>query len=231
MNAISWLNFQTLEENGEKPMLKIIIADDHQIVRRGLRMTIEAEKDLKVLAEAVNGTEVLALIKKHSPDVVLMDLQMPELDGVETLKAIRPEFPELPVLILTSFTDDAHVYAALRAGASGFLLKEMGGDELVEAIRGAAKGKPQLHPDIAKRLMAHAPMPEDPFGKLTEREHEILKLLGRGMSNKEIAVKLTLTEMTVKGYVSDVLMTLGVSDRTQAALMAVRFGLVKPEEL
>jgi two-component system, NarL family, response regulator LiaR len=127
--------------------------------------------------------------------------------------------------------DDAHIYSALRAGASGFLLKEMGGNELVEAIRDAAKGKPQLHPEIAKRLMARAPMPEDPFENLTEREKELLKLLARGMSNKEIALQLTLTEMTVKGYVSDVLMKLGVGDRTQAALMAVRFGLVKPEEI
>ncbi len=212
-------------------MIKIIIADDHQIVRRGLRMTIDAEKDMKVLDEAVNGAQVLQLIKKHMPDVVLMDLQMPEMDGVQALTKLRLEFPELPVLILTSFTDDAHIYAALRAGASGFLLKEMGGDELVEALRGAAKGKPQLHPEIAKRLMARAPLPDDPFEKLTVREREILKLLGRGMSNKEIASTLTLTEMTVKGYVSDVLMKLGVGDRTQAALMAVRFGLVKVEEL
>ncbi|MBL8077837.1 MAG: response regulator transcription factor [Anaerolineales bacterium] len=212
-------------------MLKILIADDHQIVRRGLRMTIDAEKDMKVLDEAVDGSQVLKLIQKHKPDVVLMDLQMPNVDGVDALKGIRPEFPELPVLILTSFSDDAHIYAALRAGASGFLLKEMGGDELVDAIRGAAKGKPQLHPEIAKRLMARAPMPQDPFEELTERERDLLKLLARGMSNKEIAVQLTLTEMTVKGYVSDVLMKLGVSDRTQAALMAVRFGLVKPEEL
>jgi DNA-binding NarL/FixJ family response regulator len=212
-------------------MLKILIADDHQIVRRGLRMTIDAEKDMKVLDEAVDGSQVLKLIKKYRPDVVLMDLQMPNVDGVDALKGIRPEFPELPILILTSFGDDAHIYAALRAGASGFLLKEMGGDELVEAIRGAAKGRPQLHPEIAKRLMARAPMPEDPFEKLTERERDLLKLLARGMSNKEIALQLTLTEMTVKGYVSDVLMKLGVSDRTQAALMAVRFGLVKPEEL
>lgn len=212
-------------------MLKILIADDHQIVRRGLRMTIDAEKDMQVVDEAVDGSQVLKLIRKHKPDVVLMDLQMPTLDGVEALKSIRPEFPELPVLILTSFSDDAHIYAALRAGASGFLLKEMGGDELVDAIRGAAKGKPQLHPEIAKRLMARAPMPQDPFEELTERERDLLKLLARGMSNKEIAAQLTLTEMTVKGYVSDVLMKLGVSDRTQAALMAVRFGLVKPEEL
>ena len=212
-------------------MLKILIADDHQIVRRGLRMTIDAEKDMKVLDETADGSQVLKLIKKHKPDVVLMDLQMAGTDGVDALKMIRPEFPGLPILILTSFSDDAHIYAALRAGASGFLLKEMGGDELVEAIRGAAKGKPQLHPEIARRLMERAPMPEDPFEKLTERERELLKLLARGMSNKEIAVALTLTEMTVKGYVSDVLMKLGVSDRTQAALMAVRFGLVKPEEL
>ncbi len=212
-------------------MLKILIADDHQVVRRGLRMTIDAEDDLRVVAEAADGAEVFALVKKHKPDVVLLDLQMPRQNGVETLQQLRPDFPDLPVLILTSFSDDAHLYAALRAGASGFLLKEMEGDDLVEAIRGAAKGKPQLHPEIAKRLMARAPMPEDPFESLTERERDILKRIGRGLSNKEIALDLALTEMTIKGYVSDVLMKLGVSDRTQAALMAVRYGLVSAKEL
>jgi len=212
-------------------MLKIIIADDHQVVRRGLTLTIDAEKDMRVVGEAQNGAGVLALIKKHKPDVVLMDLQMPEMTGVDALKQIRPEYPDLPILILTSFTDDAHVFAALRAGASGFLLKEMNGDDLVAAIRGAAQGKPQLHPDIAKRLMARAPMPDDPFDSLTERERGILKLLAKGKSNKEIAGELSLTEMTVKGYVSDLFVKLGVNDRTQAALMAVRYGLVLPEEL
>ena len=156
-------------------MLRILIADDHQIVRRGLRMTIEAEQDMKVVADAENVSQVLSLIKKHKPDVVLMDMQMPEMDGVDALKQLRVEFPTLPVLILTTFSDDAHVYAALRAGASGFLLKEMNGDDLVSAIRGAAQGKPQLHPDIARRLMARAPMPDDPFESLTERERGILK--------------------------------------------------------
>ncbi len=212
-------------------MLKILIVDDHQIVRRGLRMTIDAEKDMQVAGEAASGAGVLELIRRHKPDVVLLDLQMPELDGVETLEQVRPEFPELPVLILTTFSDDAHLYAALRAGASGFLLKEMDGDDLIEAIRGAAKGRPQLHPEIAKRLMARASMPEDPFESLTERERDILKSLAHGLSNKEIAAELSLTEMTVKGYVSGVLMKLGVSDRTQAALMAVRYGLVRLEEL
>jgi DNA-binding NarL/FixJ family response regulator len=212
-------------------MLKIIIADDHQVVRRGLAFTIDAERDMRVVADAQNGAGVLALIKKHKPDVVLMDLQMPEMTGVDALKQIRPEYPDLPILILTTFSDDAHIYAALRAGASGFLLKEMSGDDLVAAIRGAAQGKPQLHPDIAKRLMARAPMPDDPFDSLTERERGILKLLARGKSNKEIAGELLLTEMTVKGYVSDMFVKLGVNDRTQAALMAVRYGLVLPEEL
>ncbi len=212
-------------------MLKILIVDDHQVVRRGLQMTIDAEKDMRVIAEASNGMQFLALIKKHKPDVALMDLQMPEMNGVDALKQIRPAYPDLPILILTTFTDDAHVYAALRAGASGFLLKEMSGDDLVAAIRGAAQGKPQLHPDIARRLMARAPMPDDPFDSLTEREHGILKLLARGKSNKEIASELVLTEMTVKSYVSDLFAKLGVNDRTQAALMAVRYGLVLPEEL
>jgi DNA-binding NarL/FixJ family response regulator len=115
-------------------MLKIIIADDHQVVRRGLTFTIDAEKDMRVVGEAQNGAGVLALIKKHKPDVVLMDLQMPEMNGVDALKQIRPEYPDLPILILTSFTDDAHVYAALRAGASGFLLKEMNGDVTTQPI-------------------------------------------------------------------------------------------------
>lgn len=212
-------------------MLKIIIADDHQVVRRGLTLTIDAEKDMRVVAEAESGAGILGLIKKHEPDVVLMDLQMPEMNGVDVLKQVRPEFPDLPILILTTFSDDAHVYAALRAGASGFLLKEMSGDDLVAAIRGAARGKPQLHPDIARRLMARAPMPEDPFDALTERERGILKLLAKGKSNKEIASKLSLTEMTVKSYVSDLFVKLGVNDRTQAALMAVRYGLVMVEEL
>lgn len=212
-------------------MLKIIIADDHQVVRRGLTLTIDSEKDMRVVGEAQTGSGVLALIKKHKPDVVLMDLQMPEMTGVDALKQIRPEYPDLPILILTTFNDDAHVYAALRAGASGFLLKEMGGDDLVAAIRGAAQGKPQLHPDIAKRLMQRAPMPDDPFDSLTERERGILKLLAKGKSNKEIAGELSLTEMTVKGYVSDLFMKIGVNDRTQAALMAVRYGLVMVDEL
>lgn len=212
-------------------MLKILIADDHEIVRRGLRMTIDAETDMRVAAESAGGAQVLELVRAHNPDVVLLDLQMPEVDGIQALQRVRPEFPELPILILTTFNDDAHLYAALRAGASGFLLKEMSGDELVQAIRGAAQGRPQLHPEAARRLMARAPMPEDPFETLTGRERDILKLVGRGLSNKEIAVQLVLTEMTVKGYVSDVLAKLGVGDRTQAALMAVRYGLVRPEEL
>lgn len=212
-------------------MLKILIVDDHQIVRRGLRMTLDAEPDMQVVAEAADGSEVLDLLRQHAPDVVLMDLQMPGMDGVRALGQVRPEFPNLPILILTSFSDDAHIFAALRAGASGFLLKEMGGDELTEAIRGAAQGRPQLHPDVARKLMARAPLPEDPFETLTEREREVLKLIGRGMSNKEIALALVLTEMTVKGYVSDLLAKLGVGDRTQAALMAVRYGLVRVEEL
>lgn len=207
-------------------MLKVIIADDHPIVRRGLTFTINAEEDMRVIGEAQNGGEVLALIKKHRPDVVLMDLQMPEVNGVAALKQIRAEFPELPVLVLTTFGDDAHLYAALRAGASGFLLKDMSGDDLTAAIRGATQGKPQLHPDIARRLMARVPLPDDPLRALTDRERQILELLAKGKSNKEIASELSLTEMTVKSYVSDLLQKLGVNDRTQAALLAVRYGLV-----
>ena len=131
-------------------MLKILIVDDHQVVRRGLQMTIDAEKDMRVVGEAANGAQVLALIQKHKPDVVLMDLQMPEMNGVDALKQIRPAYPNLPILILTTFTDEAHVYAALRAGASGFLLKEMSGDDLVAAIRGAAHDETAINQVYAR---------------------------------------------------------------------------------
>ena len=208
---------------------KILIVDDKPENLFALEKTLQ-KLDAQVY-QAKSGNEALGLTIEHDFCMAIVDVQMPEMDGVDALKQLRVEFPALPVLILTTFSDDAHVYAALRAGASGFLLKEMNGDDLVSAIRGAAQGKPQLHPDIARRLMARAPMPDDPFESLTERERGILKLIAKSMSNKEIASQLFLTEMTVKGYVSDLFAKLGVNDRTQAALMAIRFGLVKPEEL
>jgi two-component system, NarL family, response regulator LiaR len=171
------------------------------------------------------------LALKLRPDVLLLDLQMPGMDGLQAAQAIRAAAPEVVILALTSFREDAQVYAALRAGVNGYLLKDIDGDALVQAIRGAASGLPQLHPEIARRLMEQMAAPADPFAGLTGREKDVLALLARGLSNKEIGAALSLTEVTVKGYVSTLLAKLHVEDRTQAALLAVRYGLVPPDDL
>jgi DNA-binding NarL/FixJ family response regulator len=220
-----------IEAMSNQTAITIIIADDHEMVRRGLRMTIAAEPDLHLLGEATTGREAVQLVAELRPALVLLDVQMPDLDGVAAAKAIRQAHPATAVVMLTSFAEDAQLYAALDAGVIGYLLKDISGDDLVEAIRGAVRGEPQLHPSIALRLMRRRPTTGDPFADLTERERDVLKTLARGFSNKEIAQTLFLTETTVKGYVSTVLNKLGVSDRTQAALIAVRHGLVKLEEL
>lgn len=215
----------------EHPTITIVIADDHEMVRRGLRMTIAAEPDLVLLGEATTGCEAVQLVTQLQPALVLLDVQMPDMDGVAAAKTIRQTHPATAVVMLTSFAEDAQLYAALDAGVIGYLLKDISGDDLVEAIRGAVRGEPQLHPSIALRLMRRRSTTGDPFADLTERERDVLKTLARGYSNKEIAQALFLTETTVKGYVSTVLSKLGVSDRTQAALIAVRHGLVKLAEL
>lgn len=212
-------------------MIRLIIADDHDVVRRGLRMTIDTEEDMTLVGEATNGKEAVELAVRTRPDLILLDIRMPVLDGIEAAKLILEEMPQANVLLLTSFGDDAHLHQAFQVGVTGYLLKDMGGDDLVEAIRGAAQGKPQLHPEIAQRLMRQMPAPQTPLDTLTARERDVLKLLGHGLSNKEVAQELSLTEVTIKGYVSAILGKLYVSDRTQAALLAVRYGLVKLDDL
>lgn len=212
-------------------MIKVIIIDDHEIVRKGLRMTIQGEADLELVGEGCNGQEAIELASRLQPDVLLMDVKMPEVDGIQATQAIHKAHPEIAILMLSSFGDDPELFAALKAGASGYLLKDIGGDELVEAVRGAASGDPQLHPKIARRLMHTMPAPDDPFAELTPREEDVLRCLARGMSNKEIADELVVAETTIKGYVSTILSKLHISDRTQAALLAVRYGLVDPGDL
>jgi DNA-binding NarL/FixJ family response regulator len=209
--------------------IRIVIADDHEVVRRGIVLTIEAEPDMAVVGEATTGAEAVELTRALLPDVVLLDIQMPDMDGIAAATAIRA-VAQAAVLILSSFNDDARVYAAMRAGVQGYLLKEMSGAALVAAIRGVAGGAPQLHPKIARRLMERAAAPEDPLGQLAQRELEVLRLIAGGRSNKEIGLALDLTENTVKTYVREILSKLNVVDRTQAALLAVRYGLVRPDE-
>ncbi len=212
-------------------MIKVIVIDDHEIVRKGLRMTIQAEADLELVGEGCNGQEAIDLAGSVNPDVILMDVKMPEVDGIQATQAIHSTHPNIAILMLSSFGDDPELFAALKAGANGYLLKDIGGDELVKAVRGAASGDPQLHPKIARRLMKKMPAPDDPFADLTPREEDVLRCLARGMSNKEIADELVVADTTIKGYVSTILSKLHISDRTQAALLAVRYGLVDPDDL
>ena len=208
--------------------IRVLIADDHEVVRRGIVLTIEAEPDLAVVGEATTGAEAVELARTMRPDVVLLDIQMPDMDGIAAAAAIRA-VQQPAVLILSSFSDDARVYAAMRAGVQGYLLKEMSGSALVAAIRGAAGGEPQLHPKIARRLMERVAAPEDPLAKLAQRELDVLRLMAGGRSNKEIGLALDLTENTVKTYVREILSKLQVVDRTQAALLAVRYGLINQD--
>lgn len=205
--------------------IRVVIADDHRVVRQGLRMFLGLDPDLEVIGEASNGDEAVRLTRQLQPDVVLMDLLMPGIDGVAATDMIRRELPATEVLALTSVLEDAQVVGAMRAGAIGYLLKDVGGDELCQAIRAAAAGRVQLSPQAAARLMREIRAPEHP-ADLTRREHEVLGLLTRGLSNKEIAQRLCLGEQTLKTDVSTLLAKLGVQSRTQAALYALRLGLV-----
>ncbi len=205
--------------------IRIVIADDHSVVRQGLKMFLSLDPELEVVGEASNGAEALQLAGTLAPDVVLMDLLMPVMDGITAIGKIREQHPDVEVLALTSVLEDASVVGAVRAGAIGYLLKDTQADELRRAIKAAAEGQVQLAPQAAARLLREVRMPESPEA-LTERETEVLKLLAEGQANKEIARSLTIGEKTVKTHVSNILGKLGVQSRTQAALYAVRIGLV-----
>jgi DNA-binding NarL/FixJ family response regulator len=205
--------------------IRILIVDDHGVVRQGLRMYLALDPELEVVGEAANGAEALRLTHELGPDIVLMDLLMPVMDGIAATGAIRRELPEVEVLALTSVLEDSAVYGAMRAGAIGYLLKDTQADELCRSIKAAAAGQVQMSPSVAMRLMREIPAPQQPE-PLTERETEVLRQLAQGKSNKEIAAALVIAEKTVRTHVSNILAKLGVTSRTQAALHAVRSGLV-----
>jgi NarL family two-component system response regulator LiaR len=209
---------------------RVLITDDHGVVRQGLRMFLSLDPDIQVVGEASNGQEALAMVRDLEPDVVLMDLLMPVMDGISATKAIRSELPDVEVIALTSVLEDASVTGAVRAGAIGYLLKDTDAEELSRAIKAAAEGRVHLAPEAAARLMREVRAPENPEA-LTDRETEVLALLARGKANKQIAGNLYVSEKTVKAHVSSILMKLGVQSRTQAALYAVRTGLVSVDEL
>ena len=208
--------------------IRVLIVDDHEIVREGLQILIGEESGIEVVGTAKDGGEALALIKKQKPDVVLMDIAMPGMDGIEATKKVLNALPSTRVLILTSYSDDMRLRDAIQAGATGYLLKDVLKADLFNAIRSAAEGKPTLHPDAQQYLMRQVSGADAaPHDQLTPREFNILQLIASGKSNKEIALALNLTEGTVKGYASAIFSKLGVADRTQAALYAVEHGLVK----
>jgi DNA-binding NarL/FixJ family response regulator len=212
------------------PEVRVVVADDHPVVRQGLRTFLATQEGITVVGEAGDGAEALATVRALGPDVVLLDLVMPGIDGVAVISRLTAESPDTKVLVLTSFPDDDKLLAAIQAGAAGYLLKDVAPAELANAVRAVARGEAALSSRPAARLLreyAQGGSPTSPAA-LTAREHEVLALVGRGLANKQIARELSIAEKTVKTHVSHVLSKLGLADRTQAALYAVRVGLVDP---
>ena len=208
--------------------IRILLVDDHSVVRQGLRMFLALDSEIEIVGEAGDGAQAVRLAQELRPDVVLMDLLMPVMDGIAATAAIRQVLPDTEVIALTSVLEDASVVGAVRAGAIGYLLKDAESEELRRAIRAAAAGQVQLAPGAAARLLREVRAPESPE-PLTERETEVLRLLAKGQSNKEIARGLRISERTVKSHVSGILAKLGVQSRTQAALFALQSGVATLE--
>jgi len=204
--------------------IRVLIADDHAVLREGLRSFLELQDGIEIVGDAADGAEAVELAERLRPAVVLMDLVMPKLDGVEAMRALRERVPETRVIILTSYIDDERLLPAIRAGAAGYLLKNAEPQELARAIRTADAGEALIDPSVAARLVERLADDEshDGFENLTAREREVLELIGRGFSNKRIAAELGVAEKTVKTHVTHVLGKLGVADRTQAALYAAK---------
>jgi DNA-binding NarL/FixJ family response regulator len=204
--------------------IKVLIVDDHHIVRRGLVFFLKTQKDIEVVGEAANGAEAVQLVMEHQPDLVIMDLVMPVMDGIEATKKMKERSPKTKILILTSFADQDHVIPAIRAGASGYQLKDIEPDHLVAVIRSIHRGESELHTKVIPHVMNHLHYqePANKMEELTKREKEVLAEIAKGKSNKEIAASLMITEKTVKTHVSNILAKLGLADRTQAALYAVK---------
>lgn len=220
--------------------IRVLIVDDHPMVRQGLHTFLELHQEIEVVGEAADGLQAVEQVRQLQPDVVLMDLVMPHLDGIAATRQIRSFSPTTQVLALTSFAEDDKVFPAIEAGALGYLLKDVNPDDLVKAIQAAQRGEVPLHPNITKKLMqqvaARAGQPstvestevgETDLAELTERELEVLRLIATGLNNREIAQQLIISEKTVKTHVSNILTKLHLADRTQAAIYALKAGLVK----
>ena len=214
--------------------IRVLLVDDQKLMREGLRVLLELEPDLEVAGEAEDGQAALETYATLQPDVVLMDIRMPGMDGVEATWRLRERWPQARIIILTTFDDDEYVFEGLRAGALGYLLKDVSGQELAEAVRTVAAGGALIEPSVARKVLAEfarlappARPPEEGLPEpLSERERDVLRLLASGLSNREIAKRLSLAEGTVKNYVTSILQKLGVRDRTQAAVRARELGMI-----
>ena len=210
--------------------IKVLIVDDHGIVRQGLRKYLDLHENITIVGEAENGFAALEKVNKFTPDIVLMDLVMPEMDGIEATQKIIAAYPGIKVIVLTSFTEDDKVFSAIKAGAVGYLLKDISPPDLAKAIQAVHSGETHLHPDITKKLMNQFVNPKSEAEitpeDLTPREMEVLQLIAQGLSNKELAEELTISEKTVKTHLSSIYSKLNLSDRTQAAIYALKHDLV-----
>lgn len=206
--------------------MRVLVVDDHPVVRQGLMAILRFEPDIELVGEAADGREAVRLILEQRPDVVLLDLRLPELSGVEVMRAVRPQAPEVRFLVLTTYDTEMYIAPALAAGARGYLLKDAAPDELIRGVRAVMEGRAALEPSVAARLLDRMAEPEG--GELSEREREVLALLVRGASNKGIAHQLGLSENTVKAHVAHIFNKLGVQSRAEAVAVALQRGLVAP---
>jgi len=219
------------------PDITIILCEDHLITRQGIRRLLEDEKGLAIVGEAGDGEEVVLLAAELQPDVIVMDIAMPKMNGIEATRQIKLNYPRISILMLSAYDDDAYVFASLKAGAAGYLLKSIGRDELVSAIKAVHKGEPVLDPQIAKkvvnyfRLQEKAPNLEEGSGQLSEREITIIRLAAKGLTNKDIAKNLHLSYRTIEGRMRDIFNKLGVGSRTEAVLHGLKMGWFTLEEL
>jgi NarL family two-component system response regulator LiaR len=211
----------------EPKIIRVLLVDDHMVVRSGLSTVLTVYDDLQLVGEAGDGEEAIRLCESLQPDVVLMDLVMPKVDGVTATKTIKERWPNIQIIALTSFKEKEYVEGALKAGASGYLLKNVSAEELVAAIRRVTTGQPSLSPEAAQVLIQKVNEPPTPGQDMTEREREILALMVEGLANNEIAERLTVSQSTVKFHVSNILSKLGVTGRTEAVALAVKYHLVK----
>lgn len=225
------------KESGDQensPVIRVLLADDHALVREGTRRLIESENDLEVVAEASSGEEAIEMARQLKPDIAIMDIAMPGIGGIEATRAIKAECPETAILVLSAYDDEPYLVALVEAGAAGFLLKNINGQELVEAIRAVARGEsvllPELSQKVMRRLSDRPATPQTPLDVLSEREFDVLRLAARGLPNKEIARRMNLSIRTVHSHLANIFMKMHVGSRTEAVLLALRHGMISLQD-